>query len=101
MTTGGLFRADFADLDARAIIEFDGDAKYTEYKPTQDVLLAERWRENALVEAGWRVFRLRWKHLDRPGELRHRLFAFLDTQKRPRPAQPVPGSTGYAGKGRS
>lgn len=86
MTTGGLFRADFADLEARAIIEFDGTAKYTDYRPTQDVLLAERWRENALAEAGWRVFRLQWKHLERPGELRHRLFAFLDMQKRPRPA---------------
>jgi very-short-patch-repair endonuclease len=89
MTTAGPFRADFADAEARVIIEFDGAVKYTDFKPTQEVLLAERWRENALVEAGWRVFRLKWNHLDRPGELRSRLVAFLGypaTQKRPWPA---------------
>lgn len=89
MTTEGLFRADFADAEARVAIEFDGAVKYMDHKPTQEVLLAERWRENALVEAGWRVFRLQWNHLDRPGELRARLAAFLgypETQKRPRPA---------------
>ncbi|MHC6592224.1 hypothetical protein [Arthrobacter sp. C152] len=85
-TRAGLFRADFADPEARVIIEFDGRAKYTDYAPTEDVLLAERGRENALQEQGWAVFRVNWKQLDRPGELRHRLFAFLDMQKRPRPA---------------
>lgn len=39
-----------------------------------------------LQELGWAVFRIKWKDLDRPGELRHRLFAFLEMQKRPRPA---------------
>ncbi|MGX5715346.1 type IV toxin-antitoxin system AbiEi family antitoxin domain-containing protein [Arthrobacter sp. MAHUQ-56] len=85
-TRGGLFRADFADSGVRVIIEFDGRAKYTDYAPTEDVLLAERGRENALQEQGWAVFRINWKQLDRPGELRHRLLAFLDMQKRPRPA---------------
>lgn len=82
-TREGLFRADFADPDARVIIEFDGRAKYSDYAPTEDVLLSERGRENALQELGWRVFRINWKQLDRPGELRHRLFAFLHMQKRP------------------
>jgi very-short-patch-repair endonuclease len=77
LTTEGLFRADFADTKARTIIEFDGTAKYIDYKPTERVLVAERLRETALVETGWRVFRLRWKHLDRPEELRQRLTAFL------------------------
>ncbi|MEE9094899.1 type IV toxin-antitoxin system AbiEi family antitoxin domain-containing protein [Pseudarthrobacter phenanthrenivorans] len=86
MTSRGLFRADFADPESRVIVEFDGDAKYTDYKPTRDVLLAERRRENALQELGWAVFRINWQQLDRPGELRYRLVAFLDTQKRPRPA---------------
>ncbi|HSU47895.1 MAG TPA: type IV toxin-antitoxin system AbiEi family antitoxin domain-containing protein [Arthrobacter sp.] len=89
-TREGLFRADFADAESRVIIEFDGAVKYTDYKPTQEVLRAERWRENALIEAGWRVFRLQWNHLDRPAELRARLVAFLEwhpgTQKRPLPA---------------
>ncbi|NUT69735.1 hypothetical protein [Pseudarthrobacter sp. C4D7] len=104
-TSEGLFRADFADPNALVIIEFDGIAKYTEYKATADVLLAERRRENALQELGWAVFRINWKQLDRPGELRQRLYAFLSRhagmQKRPCPAQPVQGSNGYVGRGRS
>ncbi|MDQ0663414.1 very-short-patch-repair endonuclease [Arthrobacter ulcerisalmonis] len=104
-TPEGLFRADFADPASRVLIEFDGRAKYTDYRPAEDALLAERRRENALQELGWAVFRIEWKHLDRPGELRQRLVAFLarqpGMQKRPSPAQTVRGSTAYAGKGRS
>ena len=89
-TAEGLFRADFADTAARVIIEFDGTAKYVDYKPTEAVLIAERLRETSLMETGWRVFRVRWKHLDRPTELHRRLMAFLGrhpgTQKRPWPA---------------
>lgn len=89
-TPEGLFRADFADAEAKVVIEFDGAAKYFDFNPTDGVLVAERLRETALTEAGWRVFRLRWKHLDRPEELRRRLLEFLGqhpgTQKRPRPA---------------
>lgn len=88
-TTSGLFRADFADPARRVIIEFDGKAKYAEYGPTDQVLLAERSRENALVEAGWIFLRLEWQHLDAPMELRRRLQATLaraDMQKRPRTA---------------
>ena len=88
-TREGIFRADFADPDARVIIEFDGVAKYTDYKPAADVLLAERRRENALQELGWAVFRINWQQLNRPGELRQRLYAFLarhsGTQKQPLP----------------
>lgn len=85
-TREGRFRADFADPEVRVIIEFDGRTKYTDYGPSDEVLLAERGRESALQELGWTVFRIKWKQLDRPGELRHRLLAFLDMQKRPRPA---------------
>lgn len=85
-TRRGLFRADFADPEARVIIEFDGRTKYTDYKAADEVLLAERWRENALQELGWAVFRVEWSQLDRPAELRKRLFAFLERQKRPWPA---------------
>ena len=104
-TSEGVFRADFADQDALVIIEFDGNAKYTEYRPTADVLLAERRRENALQELGWAVFRINWKQLDRPGELRQRLYAFLarhaGMQKRPRPPKTVRGRNGYSGQGRA
>lgn len=88
-TRSGLFRADFADPDRRVIIEFDGKAKYSDYGPTDQVLLAERSRENALAEAGWTFLRVEWKQLDAPMQLRRRLLATLaraEMQKRPRPA---------------
>jgi very-short-patch-repair endonuclease/predicted transcriptional regulator of viral defense system len=77
-TRTGLFRADFADTAARIIIEFDGAGKYTDYRPAEEVLLAERRRENALIEEGWSVIRLEWKHLDRPAELKRRLQAMAE-----------------------
>ena len=77
-TRRGLFRADFADTAARIIIEFDGAGKYTDYLPAEEVLLAERRRENALIEEGWSVIRLEWKHLDRPAELKRRLQAMAE-----------------------
>jgi very-short-patch-repair endonuclease len=83
-TRSGLFRADFADAAAKIVIEFDGKGKYTDYKPTDEAILAERRRENALVEAGWLVLRIEWEHLARPAELRRRLLAMRAfTQKRP------------------
>lgn len=84
-TGQGLFRADFADPEARVVIEFDGRAKYSDYKPAEEALLNERWRETALQELGWAVFRIKWPQLDRPAELRKRLFGFLAMQKRPWP----------------
>lgn len=72
-TPAELFRADFADPRAKVIIEFDGAGKYTDYRPTDEVLLAERRRENALIEEGWLVLRLHWKHLDRSAGLKRRL----------------------------
>ncbi|MDQ0677464.1 very-short-patch-repair endonuclease [Arthrobacter pascens] len=81
-TPRGLFRADFADPATKIVIEFDGSGKYTDYKPTEEVLLAERRRENAMVEEGWQVLRLEWKHLAQPAELRRRLLAIMDRSKR-------------------
>ncbi len=46
-TRSGLFRADFADPATKIVIEFDGTGKYTDYKPTDEVLLAEREGECA------------------------------------------------------
>jgi very-short-patch-repair endonuclease len=81
-TASGLFRADFADPEARTIIEFDGAGKYTDYRPTEQVLLAERRRENALIEEGWLVLRLHWEHLYRPAELGLRLQAMAERSRR-------------------
>ncbi|MCU1568811.1 MAG: hypothetical protein JWQ56_3748 [Pseudarthrobacter sp.] len=81
-TASGLFRADFADSGARTIIEFDGAGKYTEYRPTEQVLLAERRWENALIEEGWLMLRLQWHHFDRPAELKLRLQAMAERSRR-------------------
>lgn len=81
-TRSGLFRADFADPAAKIVIEFDGTGKYTDYKPTEEVLLAERRRENALVEGGWLVLRLEWKHLAQPNEVKRRLLAMMDRSRK-------------------
>jgi very-short-patch-repair endonuclease len=77
----GRFRADFADPGTRVVIEFDGSGKYTDYKPTEEVLLAERRRENALMEEGWLVLRLEWRHLACPAEVRRRLLATMDRSR--------------------
>ncbi|WP_458111647.1 endonuclease domain-containing protein [Arthrobacter sp. R1-13] len=81
-TSAGLFRADFAYPASRVVIEFDGRAKYGDYKPADQVLLAERRRENALTEEGWIFLRLDWQQLEDPWELRRRVQAtFARVQK--------------------
>lgn len=76
-TSAGLFRADFADPATRVVIEFDGKAKYGDYKPADEVLLAERKRENALTEEGWIFLRLDWQQLEDPSALRRRIGAIV------------------------
>lgn len=82
LTSVGLFRADFADPGSKIIIEFDGAGKYTDYRSTDEVLLAERRRETALIEEGWLVLRLVWTHLDRPAELNRRIQAMAERSRR-------------------
>lgn len=81
-TSSGLFRADFADPASRAVVEFDGRGKYGDYKPADQVLLAERRRENALSEDGWVFLRLEWHQLDNPAEVRRRVLATLARAQR-------------------
>ncbi|GAB2761941.1 hypothetical protein [Sinomonas soli] len=69
MTEEGLFRADFAWPELKVILEFDGDSKYFAYRPTAEVLLAERRRENALAAAGWVIVRVCWADLRTPGTI--------------------------------
>lgn len=70
-------RVDFAWDDHRTVGEFDGRVKYADLvKPNQraeDVLFAEKLREDALRDAGWQVVRWVWADLDRPGLLRARI----------------------------
>lgn len=76
-TRMGAFRADFGWPEQRLILEFDGRTKYFDYAPTEQVLLAERQRENALIEDGWRVIRMQWKDLFNEASFKARILAAL------------------------
>ncbi|MFI7496862.1 DUF559 domain-containing protein [Kocuria sp. M4R2S49] len=67
-TCRGVYRADFAWLEARVVLEFDGRVKYFLDTPTGEVLYAERRRELALVGAGWTVLRTDWETVTRKPE---------------------------------
>ncbi len=73
----GTFRADFGWPDRRLILEFDGMGKYFDYAPTEQVLLEERQRENALIENGWRVIRMQWRDLFNEASFKARILAAL------------------------
>lgn len=59
----GQYRADFAWLRHKVVLEFDGKGKYFSYRPTDEAIFRERKREAALMEAGWTVLRIEWKDL--------------------------------------
>ena len=66
-------RVDFLLL-GRQIVEFDGAAKYS---GNPDAVLAEKWREDRLREAGYGVTRVGWSHLDHPQATAQRLWRGL------------------------
>lgn len=76
-------RVDFAWLDRRTVGEFDGEVKYGRLlKPgqtKQDVIDAEKAREDAIRAAGWEVARWRWPHLGQPGVIADRIHAAFRT----------------------
>ena len=71
----GEYRADFAWPELKLILEFDGKYKYFDFRPTAEVLMDERRRENLLIERGWRFIRIEWADLGRVEQLRQRIFA--------------------------
>ena len=73
----------FAWRAFRLILEFDGDTKYFDQaQTTEQALLEERERENALIEEGWRIIRVKWKHLNSPELLKARIMkAYLAAQQ--------------------
>ena len=81
-TSDGTYRADFAWVELKIIIEFDGEGKYLDFQPTPAVLLAERRRETLLMEQGWIFVRLRWADLERPEDVRRRLDAAIARSRR-------------------
>lgn len=72
-----LARVDFCWPDRRTVGEFDGRVKYGALlrsgQRVEDVVHAEKLREDALRDAGWQVVRWIWADLYRPGLLRERL----------------------------
>jgi hypothetical protein len=81
-TAEGLFRADFAWPDRCVILEFDGEAKYFDYRPAGEALLAERRRESALTADGWTVVRARWAELSVPGAIPAKVLAAFERSRR-------------------
>jgi very-short-patch-repair endonuclease len=81
-TSEGQYRADFAWPELLVVLEFDGDAKYFDYRPTQEVLLAERRRELALVAEGWTVARVRWADLSVPRQVASTVLSAFERARR-------------------
>ncbi|ALE07864.1 hypothetical protein AL755_14790 [Arthrobacter sp. ERGS1:01] len=79
---GREYRPDFAWRDRKLIVEFDGDTKYFDFGPTARALVDERERESALIEAGWHFVRIKWKHLERPDEVKARILAAYQASRR-------------------
>lgn len=81
---GKEYRPDLAWRGVNLIVEFDGNTKYFDYAtPTDEALVAERERESALMEEGWRFIRIKWRHLQRPDEVKARvLAAYLSASER-------------------
>jgi very-short-patch-repair endonuclease len=76
-TPAGEHRLDFAWPAKRVALEFDGRSKYFDYRPTGEVLFAERRREKALTEQGWTFIRIEWKDLFNEVEFKHRVLRAL------------------------
>ncbi|MFE4543261.1 hypothetical protein [Arthrobacter sp. NPDC056727] len=73
----GRHRLDFAWKKEKVALEFDGKVKYFDYKRTDEVLLEERQRENALTEEGWKFLRIVWKDLFNEARFKHRVLHAL------------------------
>lgn len=77
-TRAGNYRADFAWVEKRVVLEFDGKGKYFDYRPTDEAVFLERKRESALLEAGWVVIRIQWKDLFNEAYFKAKVLAALN-----------------------
>ncbi|ALV47332.1 hypothetical protein MB46_01910 [Arthrobacter alpinus] len=77
-TRQGRHRVDFAWVNKRVVLEFDGKGKYFDYRPTDEAVFLERKREAALLEEGWTVLRIEWKDLFNEVSLKARILAALN-----------------------
>lgn len=73
----GRFRADLGWPEERLLLEFDGFVKYGGggASAAADVVFAEKRRQDAIEEAGWRVLRVTWTDLRAPASLARRVRA--------------------------
>jgi very-short-patch-repair endonuclease len=78
LTPLGEYRMDFAWPEVKVALEFDGKSKYFDYRPTGEVLFAERQREKELMEQGWTFLRVEWKHLFNEVEFKYRVLRALN-----------------------
>ncbi|WP_211713370.1 type IV toxin-antitoxin system AbiEi family antitoxin domain-containing protein [Paenarthrobacter sp. GOM3] len=76
-TREGNYRIDLAWREKKVALEFDGKVKYFDYAPTDEVLYRERQRENALIEQGWTVIRIKWRDLYQEQAFKTRLLRAL------------------------
>lgn len=72
-TPAGVFWGDLGWPEWQVVAEYDGRAKYTARGTAAEAVLAEKRRQEAIEEAGWRVLRLTSEDLRAPGRLRQRL----------------------------
>ncbi len=79
-TSAGRFRADLGWPGARLLLEFDGFVKYGGggARAAAEAVFAEKRRQDALEEAGWRVLRVTWTDLRAPATLARRVRAALE-----------------------
>jgi very-short-patch-repair endonuclease len=78
---------DLAWPEARVAVEFDGRAKYGD-DPSRaaDALVAEKRRQDAIEEEGWRVLRVDWRDLSHPEAVTGRIArAWRTAPRRPAP----------------
>jgi very-short-patch-repair endonuclease len=80
-TREGTYRIDLAWREKKVALEFDGKVKYFDYAPTDEVLYRERQRENALIEQGWTVIRIKWRDLYQEQAFKTRLLRALNRPK--------------------
>jgi len=81
--SGNVYRPDFVWKREKLIVEFDGDYKYFEFKPTPEAILDERKRERRLMEDGWRFVRLEWRDLENPADVKRRIQSAFDAFRLP------------------
>lgn len=80
----GVFRVDLGWPAERLALEFDGFVKYAGggAGSATEVVVAEKRRQDAIEEEGWRVLRITWTDLRSPAALAHRVARVLAARPR-------------------